>query len=125
MKLLGGAIVLCSKATIVSLNKGVVASHAGVGKEVVVRKHMVVITSPPDARYSPSGSLNRRRQLFQEVRALVIPVIPDRTGTKFPVLPQVHCLLLLTSARGAELDNIYIHEITLKSLNSSGHASIP
>ncbi len=69
----------------------------GVGKEVVVRKHMVVIMSPPDARYSPSGSLNRRRQLFQEVRALVIPVIPDRTGTKFPVLPQV--LLTIISCR--------------------------
>ena len=58
-------------------------------KEVVVRKHMVVITSPPDARYSPLGLLPKQRQLFSEVRALVIPVIPDRSGTKFPVLPQV------------------------------------
>ncbi len=58
-------------------------------KEVVVRKHMVVITIPPDARYSPLGLLPKQRQLFSEVRALVIPVIPDRSGTKFPVLPQV------------------------------------
>ncbi|EIE20379.1 Metallo-dependent phosphatase [Coccomyxa subellipsoidea C-169] len=64
-------------------------SITGVAKEVVVRKHMVVITSPPDARYSPLGLLIERRQLFSEVRALVIPVIPDRSGTKFPVLPQV------------------------------------
>lgn len=54
-----------------------------------MRKHFVHITSPPDARYSPmqSSGLNRKRQLFPEVRALVIPVIPDKT-TKFPVLPQ-------------------------------------
>ena len=30
-----------------------------------------------------------RRQVFREVRALVAPVVPDRSGTKFPVLPQV------------------------------------
>ena len=29
------------------------------------------------------------RQVYREVRALVAPVIPDRSGTKFPVLPQV------------------------------------
>ncbi|CAL8465131.1 g4666 [Coccomyxa elongata] len=82
------------------LEEGQNISITGVGKEVVVRKHMVVITSPPDARYSPSGSLNRRRQMFQEVRALVIPVIPDRTGTKFPVLPQV--LLTWTCAKSGK-----------------------
>ena len=65
------------------------SAGAGVAKEVVVRKHMVVITSPPNARYSPSGTIPTKRQLFAEVRALVIPVIPDRSGTKFPILPQV------------------------------------
>ncbi len=60
---------------------------AGVAPEVAVRKHLVHITSPPDARYSPLSA--NGRPVFTEVRALVTPVIPDRSGTKFPVLPQV------------------------------------
>ena len=38
------------------------------------------------------------RQLYKEVRALVAPVIPDRSGTKFPVLPQV-CAAVLACKR--------------------------
>lgn len=61
---------------------------AGVAPELVVRKHLVHITSPPDARYSPlQASPGKGRPLFKEVRALVVPVIPD--SSKFPVLPQV------------------------------------
>lgn len=39
---------------------------------------------PIDLRHAAT-----RRQVYREVRALVAPVIPDRSGTKFPVLPQV------------------------------------
>jgi hypothetical protein len=60
---------------------------SGVAPEVAVRKHFVHITLPPDARYAPLRSQNRR-PLFPEVRALVVPVVKDR-NTKYPVLPQV------------------------------------
>lgn len=50
------------------------------------------ITSPPDARYAPlQAPAGQNRPVYGEVRALVVPVIPDRSGTKFPVLPQVMC----------------------------------
>lgn len=63
---------------------------AGVAPEVVVRKHLVHITSPPDVRYAPlQATAGQERPVYREVRALVVPVIPDRSGTKFPVLPQV------------------------------------
>lgn len=51
-----------------------------------MRKYIVHITSPPDARYAPL-SQNRQQQQWAEVRAVVVPVIPD--SSKFPVLPQV------------------------------------
>ena len=63
---------------------------AGVAPELVVRKHLVHITSPPDVRYAPlQATAGQERLVYREVRALVVPVIPDRSGTKFPVLPQV------------------------------------
>ena len=56
-----------------------------------MRKYIVHITSPPDARYAPLSQNRQGRQQRQwaEVRALVVPIIPDRSGSKFPVLPQV------------------------------------
>ena len=56
-----------------------------------MRKHYIHITSPPDARYSPLGvsAKDKGRPVYNEVRALVVPVIPDRSGNKIVVLPQV------------------------------------
>ena len=60
--------------------------------EVVVRKHYIHITSPPDARYSPLevSAKDKGRPIYTEVRAMVVPVIPDRSGNKIVVLPQVY-----------------------------------
>ena len=52
-----------------------------------MRKYVVHITSPPDARYAPLSQNRQGQQQWAEVRALVVPVIPDRS--RFPVLPQV------------------------------------
>ena len=62
---------------------------AGVAPEVAVRKYVVHITSPPDARYAPLSQNRQGQRQWAEVRALVVPVVPDRSGSKFPVLPQV------------------------------------
>ena len=56
-----------------------------------MRKHYIHITSPPDARYSPLevSARDKGRPVYTEVRALVVPVIPDRSGNRIVVLPQV------------------------------------
>ena len=57
-----------------------------------MRKHYIHITSPPDARYSPLevSAMDKGRPIYTEVRAMVVPVIPDRSGNKIVVLPQVY-----------------------------------
>ena len=60
-----------------------------------MRKYYIHITSPPDTRYSPLevSASDKGRPVYTEVRALVVPVIPDRSGNKIVVLPQVNSKL--------------------------------
>ncbi len=54
--------------------------------------HIVVITSPPDARYSPLRAPRAAAapRTFQAVRALVLP-IADAQSIKQVALPQELC----------------------------------
>jgi len=57
-----------------------------------VATHIVVITSPPDARYSPLRAPRAAAapRTFQAVRALVLP-IADAQSIKQVALPQELC----------------------------------